>query len=86
MILLLSNCCIFNLRHYCVEVAAPWMVDEIAKLIVAAERIQSVAKPVIVLTTEQVTDLVRQYKQAQGILPSHNGHHLLLEILARDLT
>ena len=74
-----------NLRHYCVELAAPWMVDEIAKLIVAAEWIQSVAKPVIVLTAEQVTDLMRQYKQAQGILPSHNGHHLWLEISAWDM-
>ena len=73
-------CCLtatlLNLRHYCVELAVLWMVDEIAKLIVAAEWIQSVAEPVIVLTAEQVTDLVRQYKQAEGILPSYNGHHL----------
>ena len=52
------------------------MVDEVTELKVVADWTEPFAEPVIVLTAEQVTNLMRQNKLAHRVLPLNDGDHL----------
>ena len=66
----------FNSRHNCVQIIAPWMVNEIAVSVVAVKGVWLLGMAVIMTAAEQVSNLVCKDKLSDGVLPPHNSHHL----------